>query len=99
MGKAPQAKPKHLARKLKQARERLRVSQNGLIALMGLTEHLTQAEVSAFERGKRIPPLPILLKYSEVTRVWMNAFVDDEMKLPERLPASQMIAGVRVSRK
>jgi transcriptional regulator with XRE-family HTH domain len=99
MGKAPQAKPTHLARKLRQARERLKVSQNGLIALMGLTEQLTQAEVSAFECGKRIPPLPILLKYSEVTRVWMNTFVDDRMKLPERLPAKRMAEGVRVAHK
>jgi transcriptional regulator with XRE-family HTH domain len=99
MGKASQPKPAHLARKLKQAREKLKLSQNGLIALMGLTDELTQAEVSAFERGKRVPPLPVLLKYSEVTRVWMNAFVDDDVKLPERLPASQMIGGIRGSRK
>jgi hypothetical protein len=29
----------------------------------------------------------------------MNAFVDDGMKLPERLPAKRMVEGVRVSHK
>jgi transcriptional regulator with XRE-family HTH domain len=99
MGKAPQAKPSNLARKLRQARKKLRLSQNGLIARMGLTDQLTQAEVSAFERGKRVPPLAVLLKYSEVTKVWMNAFVDDKVKLPEELPATRMVEGVRVSRR
>jgi len=95
MGKASQPKPAHLAKKLKQARKKLKVSQNGLIALMGLTEQLTQAEVSAFERGKRVPPLPVLLKYSEITRVWINGFVDDSLNLPDKLPALRMTEGVR----
>jgi len=95
MGKAPQAKPTHLARKLKQARKKLRLSQNGLISLMGLTDQLTQAEISAFERGKRVPPLPVLLKYSEVTRVWINGFVDDSVILPDKLPAPRMTEGIR----
>jgi hypothetical protein len=62
---------------------------------MGLTNQLNQAEISAFERGKRVPPLPILLKYSEVTRVWMNVFVDDGMSLPKDLPAIRMHEGVQ----
>jgi transcriptional regulator with XRE-family HTH domain len=95
LGKASQPKPTHLARKLKQARKKLKLSQNGLIALMGLTDQLTQAEISAFEHGKRVPPLPVLLKYSEVTRVWINGFVDDSLSLPSKLPASRMTEGVR----
>ena len=81
MGKAPQAKPANLAKKLRQARKKLKLSQNGLIALMGLTGELTQAEVSAFETGKRVPPLFILLKYSEITKVWLNVYVDDKKKV------------------
>jgi len=95
MGKAPQTKPTKLARKLKQARKKLKLSQNGLISRMGLTDRLTQAEISAFERGKRVPPLPVLLKYSEVTRVWINGFVDDALSLPDKLPASRMTDGIR----
>jgi transcriptional regulator with XRE-family HTH domain len=94
MGKSSQPKPKHLAKKLKQARKTLGLSQNGLIAALGLTGRLTQAEVSAFETGKRVPPLPILLRYSQVTRVWMNVFVDDEKTLPEKLPTNRMHEGM-----
>jgi transcriptional regulator with XRE-family HTH domain len=94
MGKAPQAKPANLAKKLRQARKKLKLSQNGLIALMGLTGELTQAEVSAFETGKRVPPLFILLKYSEITKVWLNVYVDDKKRLPEHLPATRMHEGL-----
>jgi hypothetical protein len=37
----------------------------------------------------------VLLRYSEVARVWMNALVDDDIDLPEVVPAVRMHEGVK----
>jgi transcriptional regulator with XRE-family HTH domain len=62
---------------------------------LGISEHYGRHYISGFERGEREPPLKVLLRYSEIVRVWMNALVDDEVDLPENLPANQMQAGVK----
>lgn len=60
MGRASLARPKRLAEKLLAIRNKLNLSQNGLITWLELNDELTQAEISAFERGVRIPPLMLL---------------------------------------
>ena len=57
MGRASIERPEHLAKKLRQIRESLGLSQNQLIQRLGLDGRLTQAEISAFELDKRVPPL------------------------------------------
>lgn len=94
MGRTPRMRPKRLPQKLRQIRERLGLSQNGLIRQMGFEEVLVQASISGYESGTREPPLPVLLRYSEVSRVWLNSIIDDEMDIPERLPCRQMSEGV-----
>jgi transcriptional regulator with XRE-family HTH domain len=88
MGKAQRPKPLRLAAKLTEIRLNLDLSQNEMIRRLGLSEWLTQAEVSAFERGVREPPLPVLLQYARVAGVPMDMLVDDALELPNRLPAS-----------
>jgi transcriptional regulator with XRE-family HTH domain len=95
MGKSPRLKPKRLPEKLRQIRERLGLSQNGLRRQMGFEEVLVQASISGYESGTREPPLPVLLRYSEVSGVWINSIIDDEVEIPERLPCSRMCEGVR----
>jgi transcriptional regulator with XRE-family HTH domain len=94
MGRTPRMKPKRLPEKLRQIRERLGLSQNSLIRQMGFEEVLMQASISGYESGTREPPLPVLLRYSEVSRVWVNSIIDDGMDIPERLPCRQMSEGV-----
>jgi transcriptional regulator with XRE-family HTH domain len=94
MGKSPRMKPKRLPEKLRQIRERLGLSQNGLIHQLGFEGVLVQASISGYESGTREPPLPVLLRYSEVSGVWVNAIIDDEMDIPERLPCSRMREGI-----
>lgn len=94
MGRTPRMKPKRLPEKLRQIRERLGLSQNGLIRQMGFEEVLVQASISGYESGTREPPLPVLLGYSQVSRVWVNSIIDDGMDIPERLPCRQMSEGI-----
>lgn len=95
MGTLARRKPLRLAEKLLRVRQTFGESQNGLIRRLGLTEELTQSDISAFERGTREPPLYVLLKYSEATRVWVNAFIDDSVELPEKLPCRTMSEGIQ----
>lgn len=95
MGTYARRKPQRLAGKLLRVRQAFADSQNSLIRRFGLTEELTQSDISAFERGTREPPLTVLLKYSEAARVWVNAFIDDDVDLPEKLPGKSMSEGIK----
>jgi transcriptional regulator with XRE-family HTH domain len=94
MGRATRMKPKRLPEKLRQIRERLGLSQNGLIRQLGFEGVLVQATISGYETGTREPPLPVLLRYSEVSGLWVNSIIDDEVDVPERLAYAVMREGV-----
>jgi transcriptional regulator with XRE-family HTH domain len=95
MGTFARPRPKRLAEKLLKVRQAFADSQNSLIRRLGLTDDLTQSDISAFERGTREPPLSVLLKYSEAARVWVNAFIDDNVELPDKLPCKSMEQGIQ----
>ena len=95
MGQSPRSMPARLAEKLLLIREGLRLSQNELISRLGLDDELTQARVSAFERGVREPSLPVLLMYARAANVSVEALIDDELDLPKKLPASPKSEGIR----
>lgn len=87
MGQASREKPARLAEKLLHIRTALGLSQNEMIRRLGLSEKLIRESISAFERGVREPSLPVLLKYARAAGVYVDALIDDEVELPERLPA------------
>ena len=95
MGRASRSKPKQLAKKLLQIRKRLGLSQNELIRRMGLEDELLREEISDFERGKRVPPLRVLLAYGRAAKLYVDALIDDEVDLPERLPSTSKSAGIK----
>lgn len=95
MGRQPIPRPKRLTEKLALIREGLGLSQNELIQRMGLSDFLLREEISDFERGKRIPPLPVLLEYGHVAGVYVDAIVDDELDLPSKLPSFPTHAGIK----
>lgn len=94
MGQASRIKPVRLAEKLLHIRTALGLSQNGLIHHLGLTDLLSQNAISAFERGTREPPLPVLLQYAQAAGVWMDVLVDDELDLPAKLPSNTKSEGI-----
>src|SRR5258707_6530732 len=85
MSAGKRQRPKRLARKLRQIRVGLGLSQNELIRMLGLTRQITQDYVSAYERGIREPPLPILLKYARLAKVSTDLLIDDGLELPVKL--------------
>jgi transcriptional regulator with XRE-family HTH domain len=87
MGRALRQRPVHLAGKLRAIRDSLGLSQNGLIARLGLTDEIYQDYISAYERDIREPPLPILLEYARLAGVCVDVLIDDKLKLPSKLPA------------
>jgi transcriptional regulator with XRE-family HTH domain len=95
MGRAIRPRPKRLPEKLLNIRTALGLSQNGMIRRLDLADELTQDYISAYERGVREPPLPVLLKYAQAAGVYADALIDDEVDLPEKLPSEQKSTGVR----
>ena len=87
MGSAARRKPGRLAEKLLTIRTGLELSQNGMIRRMGFVDDLSQAEISMFERGIRVPPLPVLLEYARAANVYVEVLIDDLLDLPFKLPS------------
>lgn len=57
-----------------------------MLRQLGL-DHLNRTTVSAYEVGTSEPPLPVLLKYARLTGVCVERLIDDEVDLPDKLPA------------
>lgn len=81
MGRASIERPRDLAKKLRVVRESLELSQNELIRRLDLEGRLTQAEISAFETGKRVPPLLVLLRYARLKGVHVDDLIDDAVRI------------------
>ena len=87
MGTKRRPRPTRLAGKLLEIRTKLGLSQNEIISRMGLTEKVVQAEVSAYEHDLREPPLYVLLQYAKSANILIEWLIDDDIDLPDRLPA------------
>lgn len=96
MGQAARHRPIKLSQKLVEIRTKLKVSQNELINRLGLANEITQARISAYERGVREPPLIVLLHYARVAGVYVDALIDDALELPEKLPAAPKSEGIGI---
>jgi len=94
MGRAKQYRPSRLAHKLLRIRNEFEggISQEDMVRRLGASEEINRNYVSCFERGTRIPPLNILLAYARIISTtgggeYLEALIDDELDLPQRLPA------------
>lgn len=99
MGRASREVPKRLGKKLLQIRTALGLSQDGMLRRLGLDEDYGRHYISGFETGEREPSLQVLLKYSKVAKVWINALVDDEINLPHRIPSTEIHPGTKLKRR
>src|ERR1700755_2261717 len=95
MGRASREKPVRLGEKLLEIRTKLGLSQDGMLRALGLADKYGRHYISGFERGEREPPLTVLLRYSEVSKVWMNALVDADIDLPEEFSSPGLRGGVK----
>jgi transcriptional regulator with XRE-family HTH domain len=89
MGREVRERPEQLASKLRDIRKRLGLSQNAMIERLGLTGKLYQDYVSGYERNLREPTLLVLLRYAKVAGVSTDVLIDDDLKLPAKLPHSK----------
>ena len=92
---SPRQKPERLAEKLKQIRLSLGLSQDGMLAQLGMADEFVRSRISAYELGNREPPLTVLLKYARLAGVSTDVLIDDELDLPANLPSPTKSEGVR----
>lgn len=88
-------KPKRLGAKLAAIRRHLQLSQNELITRLGFAGEILREEVSAFERGVRVPPVVVLLEYARAAEVSVEALIDDKLDLPPYLVENKAKRGRR----
>jgi len=88
MGSKPKYSPKKLAGKLLQIRKALGLSQSELLRRLGAEHSFSPARISEYETGAREPSLWVLLAYGRVARVHLEALIDDEATLPNKLPGN-----------
>lgn len=94
MGSA-RLRPARLAEKLLQIRTALGLSQPRMHRLLGVDHLIDYTKISTYELDKREPPLMVLLEYARAANVYVEALIDDELDLPERLPSPTKSEGVR----
>ncbi|HYO62707.1 MAG TPA: helix-turn-helix domain-containing protein [Pyrinomonadaceae bacterium] len=86
MGKKPRLRQERLHEKLAHIRNALGLSQSELLRRLELEEVIDYKRISEYELGNNEPPLLVLLRYARVAGVHMEALVDDELELPDKLP-------------
>ena len=88
-------RPERLAEKLLHIRTALGLSQSQMLSRLGRGETGYRHYISHFETGQREPSLMVLLEYARAANVYVEALIDDELDLPERLPSPTKSEGVR----
>jgi transcriptional regulator with XRE-family HTH domain len=99
MKRASPTKSARLAEKLRRIRQELELSQNELLDRLGYSEHLFRSNISQYERGHRIPSLPLLLEYARLVNVDLSILIDDKLNLPPKLPYTSKRKGLSGSSK
>jgi transcriptional regulator with XRE-family HTH domain len=56
--------------------------------LLGVEEDIPYTRISDYELDKSEPTLMVLLRYARVAGVHTEVLIDDELELPEKLPAT-----------
>jgi transcriptional regulator with XRE-family HTH domain len=95
MGKQSRQRPRRLPEKLLEIRLKLGLSQNEMVRWMGLGDEIERDYISKYERGTLEPSLWVLLQYARAVNVSVEVLIDNELDLPERLPASIKSEGVK----
>jgi transcriptional regulator with XRE-family HTH domain len=91
MAGGPQSE--RLGEKLLQVRVALGLSQSEILNRLGFEDSIYYTRISDYERGKRIPSLPLLLAYARLAGVHVDDLIDDELDLPTKLPGNVRYRG------
>lgn len=90
--KQKRKRPARLAKKLLAIRQRLNLSQDGMIRRLGLEQEIERDYISKYERGILEPTLKVLLAYARAISStghgeFLETLIDDKQHLPVKLPA------------
>jgi transcriptional regulator with XRE-family HTH domain len=88
-------RPERLAEKLLQIRNTLGLSQTDMWRRLGIEDEVPYTRISDYELDKSEPTLMVLLQYARVANVYMEALVDDDLNLPDKLPSTSKSEGVK----
>lgn len=95
MGKQTRKRPARLPEKLFEIRQKLGLSQNEMVRKMALVDEIERDYISKFERGTLEPTLWVLLQYARAANVCVDVLIDNNLDLPEEMPASTKSEGVK----
>jgi transcriptional regulator with XRE-family HTH domain len=87
MGTRARLRQERLGEKLLQIRAALGLSQTEMLYRLGAEDLISYHQISRYETGQREPPLRILLQYARAANVGTDVLIDDELALPDKLPA------------
>lgn len=95
MGTRARLKQERLGEKLLQIRVALGLSQTEMLYRLGAEDLINYTQMSRYEAGTREPPLRIILQYARAANVSVEALIDDDLDLPDKLPTAKKHEGVR----
>lgn len=88
MGSGKRVKPELLGDKLKTIRKKLDLTTEELVIRLDCPSiPLHRASITQYEKGRREPPLIVLLQYARLANVYVDILIDDNLDLPENLPS------------
>lgn len=85
MGRGSRHVPRKLAKKLRDIRLALGLSQTELLKRMGVEDFISYQRISEYELGKREPLLIVLLEYARAANISTDVLIDDKKGLPAKL--------------
>ena len=88
-------RPRRMASKLREIREKLGLSQSQMLAKLDLKEKMHYGRISQYENDEREPSLITVLAYAHVAGVHLEDIVSDDLDLPSKLPGNVNYQGLR----
>lgn len=74
----------------------LGLSQDGILIRLGFQHSsIKRNSISGYELGEREPPLLVLYAYAKTANVYLEVLIDDEIDLPDMIPAPEKSLGKR----
>jgi transcriptional regulator with XRE-family HTH domain len=88
-------RPRRMASKLREIREKLGLSQSQMLARLDLKEKMHYGRISQYENDEREPSLITVLAYAHVAGVHLEDIVSDDLDLPSKIPGNVNYQGLR----
>ncbi len=95
MGNQVRTRLRRLPENLLEILQKLGLSQNEMVRRMELADDIERDYISKYERGTLEPSLWVLLQYARAANIYVDVLIDNELDLPESLPAKSKNEGMR----